>query len=104
MADDGISTKISVLGDKEYKKALQDIGRNLAVLNSEMRTSQSAFGEQETSLAGLRDKHAKLSAVYDAQREKVRLISEQLNKENAQEEKNTKAIESSRFRSLRPTL
>ena len=37
MPDKGIGTKVSVLGDKEYKAALADIGRQLTVLNTNAR-------------------------------------------------------------------
>lgn len=80
MADEGIQTKISVLGDKEYKAAMSDISRQLNVLNSDMRASQSAFMGQEDTLAGLQDKHEKLSKVYETQAKKVELISAQLAK------------------------
>ena len=45
-SSEGISTRVSVLGDKEYKKALQDIGRRLTMLNTEMAATNSAFGDQ----------------------------------------------------------
>ena len=80
MADDGIKTKVSVQGDKEYKNALSEIGRQLRVLDSDMKASQSSFGSQATTMAGLSDKLEKLNAVYDKQKEKVDLIAEQLAK------------------------
>ena len=78
MADDGIGVKIGLQGDKEYKKALQDIGRQMAVLNSSMKASQSAFGDQTGSMEALTDKLDKLNEIYDVQQEKVQLISDQL--------------------------
>lgn len=39
MPDEGIGTRVSILGDKEYKAALSDINRSLAVLNSSMDAS-----------------------------------------------------------------
>ena len=42
MPDEGIQTRVSVLGDKEYKAALSDITRQLTVLNTDMTASQSA--------------------------------------------------------------
>ena len=80
MADDGIKTKVGVQGDKEYKQALADIGRQLQVLNTDMKASQSAFGSQATSMAGMQDKLSKLQAIYDAQQEKVNILTEQLGK------------------------
>ena len=84
MADEGISTKVSVLGDKEYKKALQDIGRRLTVLNTEMAATTSAFGDQADSMAAMQAKAASLKNIYDAQAEKVKLVAEQLNKAKAE--------------------
>ena len=49
-SSEGISTRVSVLGDKEYKKALQDIGRRLTMLNTEMAATNSAFGDQADSM------------------------------------------------------
>ena len=57
-AAEGIYTRISVLGDKEYKKALSDIGRQLTVLNTGMKASQSAFEGQEDSMEALQPKRA----------------------------------------------
>ena len=63
---EGISTKVGVKGDKEYKNALSQISRQLTVLNTYMKASQSAFGAQAGSMAGLQDKLQKLGAVYEA--------------------------------------
>ncbi|MBQ8952939.1 MAG: hypothetical protein IJ048_02390, partial [Clostridia bacterium] len=80
MPDEGIKTQVGVQGDKEYKAALTDIGRQLKVLNSDMKASQSAFGDQATTMAGLQDKLSKLGAIYEAQSQKVDLIASQLEK------------------------
>lgn len=93
MDNDGISTKVSVLGDKEYKKALQDIGRRLTVLNTEMAATTSAFGEQADSMEAMQAKAAGLKSVYEAQAEKVRLIAEQLNKAKGEYEENSKQVQ-----------
>ena len=79
-SSEGISTKVSVLGDKEYKKALQDIGRRLTMLNTEMAATSSAFGDQADSMEAMRAKASSLQSVYDAHAEKVKLIAEQLNR------------------------
>ena len=93
MDNDGISTKVSVLGDKEYKKALQDIGQRLTVLNTEMAATTSAFGEQADSMEAMQAKAAGLKSVYEAQAEKVRLIAEQLNKAKGEYEENSKQVQ-----------
>lgn len=80
MADDGISTKISVLGDKEYKASLSDIGRQLTLLNTGMSASQSAFAGQGDSMESVKAKGKSLEAIYATQADKVKLIAEQLGK------------------------
>ncbi|MBR0407855.1 MAG: hypothetical protein IJI53_07450, partial [Clostridia bacterium] len=80
MPDEGIKTKVGIQGDREYKKALTDINRQLTVLNTGMKASQSAFGAQATTTAGLADKLDKLNEIYEVQQEKVELISEELEK------------------------
>ena len=90
MADEGISTKVSVLGDKEYKQAMQDIGRRLTVLNTEMAATSSAFGDQAGSMEAMQAKGAGLHKVYEAQAQKVNLVAEQLNKAKAEYGENSK--------------
>ena len=90
MADEGISTKVSVLGDKEYKASLADIGRQLTLLNTDMGATQSAFGEQADSMDAVKAKGDSLRAIYEAQAEKVRVIAEQLAKANAEYGENSK--------------
>ena len=64
MPDEGIQTKVSVLGDKEYKAALSDITRQLTVLNTDMTASQSAFAGQADSMEAVRSKLQSLQAEY----------------------------------------
>ena len=63
MPDEGIGTKVSVLGDKEYKAALADIGRQLTVLNTSMVASQSAFDGQGDAMDALKAKSASLQSI-----------------------------------------
>ena len=92
-SSEGISTRVSVLGDKEYKKALQDIGRRLTMLNTEMAATNSAFGDQADSMEAMRAKASSLQSVYDAHAEKVKLIAEQLNKAKAEYGENSQQAE-----------
>ena len=80
MPDEGIQTKVSVLGDKEYKAALSDITRQLTVLNTDMTASQSAFAGQADSMEAVRSKLQSLQAIYAAHQQKVELIAAQLEK------------------------
>ena len=92
-SSEGISTRVSVLGDKEYKRALQDIGRRLTMLNTEMAATNSAFGDQADSMEAMRAKASSLQSVYDAHAEKVKLIAEQLNKAKAEYGENSQQAE-----------
>lgn len=90
MPDEGISTKVSVLGDKEYKAALADLSRQLTLLNTDMKATQSAFSDQESSVDALKAKSESLQSVYDTQAKKVQLIAEQLNKAKEEYGENSK--------------
>ena len=87
---DGIKTKVGVQGDKEYKQALTDIGRQLRVLNSDMKASQSAFGSQTETMGGMQDRLEKLNEIYEVQAKKVELIREQLEKAKEKYGENSK--------------
>ena len=84
MPDEGIRTQVGLQGDKEYKQGLSDISRQLTVLNTDMKASQSAFGDQAGSMEALRDKLSKLGAIYETQQKKVQLIAQQLEKAKTQ--------------------
>ena len=60
--NDGIKTTVGVKGDKEYKAALQQISRQLTVLNTDMKASQSAFGNQADTMGGLFPSQARCAA------------------------------------------
>lgn len=93
MPEEGIGTKVSVLGDKEYKAALADIGRQLTVLNTAMVASQSAFDGQGDAMDALKAKSASLQSIYDAQARKVKLVSEQLEKAKQDYGENSKQVD-----------
>ena len=93
MPDEGIGTKVSVLGDKEYKTALADIGRQLTVLNTNMAATQSAFDDQGDAMDALRLKSASLQSIYEVQAQKVKLISEQLEKAKQDYGENSKQVD-----------
>lgn len=68
-----------------------------------MKASQSAFGAQATSMAGMQDKLAKLGAIYDAQSQKVQLIAAQLEKAKAEYGDNSKQADQLRIALNRAT-
>lgn len=78
MADEGIKTQVSVLGEKEYKKALGDINRRLRVLNTELNVTTSAYDKDDKSVEALSAKSRDLNKIYDKQVEKQKLIAKQL--------------------------
>lgn len=90
MPDEGIQTRVSVLGDKEYKAALSDITRQLTVLNTDMTASQSAFAGQADSMEAMRSKLQSLQAIYAAHQQKVELIAAQLEKAKQEYGENSK--------------
>lgn len=93
MPEEGIGTRVSVLGDKEYKAALADIGRQLTVLNTAMVASQSAFDGQGDAMDALKAKSASLQSIYDVQAQKVKLVSEQLEKAKQDYGENSKQVD-----------
>ena len=88
--NEGIKTTVGVQGDKQYKDALAQISRQLTVLNTDMKASQSAFGGQAETMAGMQDKLEKLNEIYEVQAKKVELIREQLEKAKAEYGDNSK--------------
>ena len=88
--NEGIKTTVGVKGDKEYKVALQQISRQLTVLNTDMKASQSAFGAQADTMDGMHDRLEKLNEIYEVQAKKVELIREQLEKAKAEYGENSK--------------
>lgn len=58
--NEGIKTKVSVQGDKQYKDSLAQISRQLTVLNTDMKASQTAFGNQAETMDGMHDRLEKL--------------------------------------------
>lgn len=79
MPDYDISSRVSLMGDKEYKKAVQGIDQELKALKSDMDASQASFADQKGSMAQLQDASKKLSAVYEKQSERVEMMTAKLN-------------------------
>lgn len=94
---DGIGTTVGIKGDKAYRQALSDMGRQLRVLNTDMKASQSAFGDQATTMAGMQDKLRALSPIYEVQSQKVKLLSDKLQEMEAAGKGNSKAADNLRI-------
>lgn len=74
MSDSTFGLKIGVEGEREFKKALTEINREMRVLGSEMKLVASQFGKNETSAAALTAKNAQLAKEVDAHRNKVETL------------------------------
>lgn len=66
MSDSTFGLKIGVEGEREFKKALTEINREMRVLGSEMKLVASQFGKNETSAAALSAKNAQLAKEVEA--------------------------------------
>ncbi|MGJ9482077.1 phage tail protein [Actinotignum sp. GS-2025e] len=71
MADSSFGLKIGLEGEREFKRAITEINREMRVLGSEMKLAASAFAKNETSAASLTAKNQVLAKEIDAQRQKV---------------------------------
>lgn len=74
MSDATFGLKIGVEGEREFKKALTEINREMRVLGSEMKLVASQFGKNETSAASLTAKNAQLAKEVEAHRNKVETL------------------------------
>ena len=74
MADSSFGLKIGLEGEREFKRAITEINREMRVLGSEMKLAASAFAKNETSAASLTAKNQVLAKEIDAQRSKVETL------------------------------
>lgn len=71
-----ISTKVSIVGEKQYKAAITSINSELRVLKSEMTAVTAEFQQNANSEAALSSKMETLTRTLDKQREKVKTLSD----------------------------
>ncbi len=76
----GISTKVAITGEKEYRQALSNINAGLNVLKTEMAATTAKFQDQSDSTEALKSKQDVLNRSLLTQQEKLALMREQLNK------------------------
>ena len=69
-----INTKFTLSGEKEYKKAISEIGSGMNVLNSEMRKVQSAYAQNADSVEALSAKNDVLERKISTQTEKIEYL------------------------------
>nr|WP_231994798.1 hypothetical protein [Vaginimicrobium propionicum] len=81
MADSSFGLKIGLEVEREFKRAITDINREMRVLGSEMKLAASAFDNNEVSVSSLTAKNQVLAKEIEAQRAKVETLRSAL--ENA---------------------
>lgn len=69
-----ISTRFTLLGEKEYKQALSEIGTGMRVLDSEMRKVQSAYAKNADSVESLAAQNDVLERKILSQTEKIEYL------------------------------
>lgn len=83
MATRNVTTVFAVQGESEYRKAVQNINREIKEANSELKLLSEQYRGQEDSMGALQDKLKALNDLYGKQAEKVGKIEEALG--NAQD-------------------
>lgn len=98
MAKRTIGTKLSIDGEKEYKKALSEVNASIGVMNAELKKATVAFGDNANSMEALRAKGDVLERSLLTQREKVEKLREAVAfaaKEYGESDSRTKAWQKS---------
>lgn len=94
MATRNVTTVFAVQGESEYRKAVQNINREIKEANSELKLLAEQYRGQEDSSAALQDKLKTLTDLYGKQAEKVGKIEEALgNAQDAAEKYANKGVE-----------
>ena len=81
MANSNFGLKIGVEGEREFKKALNDINSQMKVLGSEMKVVEARFSSQDRSVEALTARNEVLNKNIEAQKEKIETLKKAL--ENA---------------------
>lgn len=95
MAFREIGATLTLDGEAEFKKALSDANREMRVLDSELKASQSEFAGQANSVDALRAKHETLIKKQQQQEEIVRALAkavEESTKANGENDKKTEQL------------
>ena len=75
---DNFGLKIGLEGEKEFKKALNEINQSFKVLGSEMKLVTSQFDKNDTSVEALTAKNVVLNKQIEAQKSKVETLRKAL--------------------------
>ena len=73
-----IGARIGIEGEKEYKKAIQDIVSGQKVLKSELELVAAKFEGQEGSIESLTAKHDVLQRTIYSEQEKIEMLRKAL--------------------------
>lgn len=83
MATRNVTTVFAVQGESEYRKAVQNINREIKEANSELKLLAEQYRGQEDSMGALQDKLKALNDLYETQEKKIGKIEDAL--KNAQD-------------------
>lgn len=72
MADSSFGLKIGLEGEREFKRAITDINREMRVLGSEMKLVASQFDKNNKSASALTARNQVLSKEIEAQKPRSR--------------------------------
>ncbi len=76
MAVREIKTTLVADGEQEFKRALRDAAREMAVLGSEARANTAAFGENANSMSALQSRSQSLSKMVEQQKHTVSALAQ----------------------------
>ena len=74
MADSSFGLKIGLEGEREFKRAITDINREMRVLGSEMKLVASQFGKNDKSAQALASRNQVLTKEIEAQKSKIETL------------------------------
>ncbi|MEH0060037.1 MULTISPECIES: hypothetical protein [Auritidibacter] len=74
MADSSFGLKIGLEGEREFKRAITDINREMRVLGSEMKLVASQFGKNATSADALTARNQVLAKDIETQKAKIETL------------------------------
>ena len=90
MADHKIETELSLKGGNTYKKAIEDSARSLKSMGLELKLNSSEAKLNGESLDGLKNRQEILGKETEAQKERIRVLSEGLKASSAAYGENSK--------------
>jgi len=79
MAND-IGAKISLQGEREFRQAVSEINAGLKVTSSQLALVTAKYNENATSVKALTERNNVLEKTLEAQRQKVEVIRQALQK------------------------